>query len=457
MPPGADPGAQARFFESLSLLIRAIRLGDIPGVLFLDDVQWADDASLDLLTYIVRRMRGQPLLVLVTWRGKDVGSGHRLRRLLAEAERNAYGELLHLTRLPGPILIRELVGVVAAQAGQVTPAFTEQLYQETEGLPFFIFEYLASFPEGREDFALTGWPLPHGVRDLLHRAWTRSARQAYSYYRPRLAIGRSFDFDTLREASGRTDEETVYTLETLIHRGLIREALPGLEINSPESLRLLSYDFNHEKLRQLVYGETSLARKRLLHLRIAESLVGRSRGRRTSPVLPGKLLSTTNRQARLGQSCRVLSNRWGASALLIRQRRSPGSFSSCPCTGASGNCVSQRSDWRHAHAARQLRLCHPKSLEVALAQQFADPTALARLRQKLGDVFHRLGDWERAEACFQVGAETLSTESNPGALARLYGDWSRTLYRRGDMDRAWQMAGQALALAEEVADIASWR
>ena len=73
VPPGADPGAQARFFESLSLLIRAICLGDIPGVLFLDDVQWADDASLDLLTYIVRRMRGQPLLVLVTWRRRRCG------------------------------------------------------------------------------------------------------------------------------------------------------------------------------------------------------------------------------------------------------------------------------------------------------------------------------------------------------------------------------------------------
>ena len=207
---------------------------------------------------------------------------------------------LNLTRLP-PESIRELVGVVAAQAGQVTPAFTEQLYQETEGLPFFIFEYLASFPEGREDFALTGWPLPHGVRDLLHSRLDQISETGVQLLQTAAAIGRSFDFDTLREASGRTDEETVYTLETLIHRGLIREALPGLEINSPESLRLLSYDFNHEKLRQLVYGETSLARKRLLHLRIAESLVGRSRGVATSPVLPGKLLSTTNRQARLAR------------------------------------------------------------------------------------------------------------------------------------------------------------
>ncbi|MEP7200187.1 MAG: BTAD domain-containing putative transcriptional regulator, partial [Chloroflexota bacterium] len=57
------------------------------GVLLLDDLQWADAASLDLLSYMVRRLRGQAWLIVATWRAEDVPSEHRLRQLLGEAQR----------------------------------------------------------------------------------------------------------------------------------------------------------------------------------------------------------------------------------------------------------------------------------------------------------------------------------------------------------------------------------
>lgn len=449
-PPGDDPGAQARFFESLSQVMRSLCKGAVPGVLFLDDIQWADDASLDLLTYFVSRLGGHSLLVLLTWRGEDLESGHRLRRLLAEAQRNASGELISLSRLTAET-IRDLVGRVAIQAGQVTPEFTERLYQETEGLPFFISEYLASSPDVGGDSAPATWALPHGVRDLIHSRLGQISETGAQLLQTAAAIGRSFDFDTLREASGRTDEETILTLENLIDRGLIREAQPRLEKPGPESIRELNYDFSHEKLRQLVYAETSLARKRLLHQRIAESLVGRSRGRRDQPGIAGQIAYHYKQAGQARQAAEYYQIAGEQARRLYANAEALVHFQTALALGHPEMArVNEAIGDMHTLLGNYDSAIH--SLEAALAQQSANPTAVARLRHKLGEVYHRLGDWEKAEGCFQIGAEILRTAGDPGSLARLYADWSRTVYRRGKMESAWQMAHQALALADEAGD-----
>ena len=95
-PPLEGPGAQSRFFEAIHQLLLALGGGPPPGLLFLDDLHWADEASLDLLAYLVRRLRGRPLCLLVAWRGEQVPPGHRLRALLAEAQRANLVTLLPL-------------------------------------------------------------------------------------------------------------------------------------------------------------------------------------------------------------------------------------------------------------------------------------------------------------------------------------------------------------------------
>ena len=82
-------------------------------------------------------------------------------------------------------------------------------------------------------------------------------------------LGRSFDVDAVRSVSGSTEEETVSSLEELVRRGLVRE-------------RATDYDFDHELLRSVVYEETSLARRRLLHLRAAD-VAGRPSRRGATP------------------------------------------------------------------------------------------------------------------------------------------------------------------------------
>src|SRR5207245_1027049 len=88
----------------------------------------------------------------------------------------------------------------------------ERLYQETEGLPFFLIEYLLAIINGALPVESENWSPPGSVRELLHsrlKAVDETGRQLLG---AAAVIGRSFDFDTLREVSGRGEEETVNAL-----------------------------------------------------------------------------------------------------------------------------------------------------------------------------------------------------------------------------------------------------
>src|SRR6185312_9734748 len=142
-----------------------------------------------------------------------------------------------------------------------------RLYQETEGLPFFLVEYLAALGNDLLVAESKAWSLPGGVRDLLRSRLSVASETGWQVMGAAAVLGRSTPYELLREVSGRSDDETVAALEELTRRGLLREA-------SAESVKatIPVYDFSHEKLRALVYDETSLARRRLLHRRAAESL-----------------------------------------------------------------------------------------------------------------------------------------------------------------------------------------
>jgi predicted ATPase len=164
-PPLDTPGAQSRFFEGISQVLLAVCDGTTPGILFFDDLHWADTASLDLLAYLVRRLRGKPLYVLVAWRSEQVPVTHRLRALLAEARRAGMATLLPLPRLSRSAIV-ELVQSIAES--EVLPnELGERLYKETEGLPLLLEEYLTAIVQGELTTGDDAWLLPGGVRDLL--------------------------------------------------------------------------------------------------------------------------------------------------------------------------------------------------------------------------------------------------------------------------------------------------
>ena len=282
LEPQEGPGASSRFLDGLRQALVGLLAGAPPGVLFMDDLQWADSASLELLAFLVRRLPGTPLFILATWRNDSLAATPGLSALLGEAQRLGVAVRLGLSRLAAAD-VDELLASLAQQSQAVPAGFSQRLYQETEGLPFFLVEYLASLFQDGGLSPGAEWNLPASVRDVLNTRLADLNETASQLLSTAAVIGRSFDFATLQAASGRSELEAVAGLETLLASGLILErrgqSAPG------ES----DYDFTHEKLRSLVYESTSLARRRLLHRRVAETLAGPAPGRADSGSLAAQI------------------------------------------------------------------------------------------------------------------------------------------------------------------------
>jgi predicted ATPase/DNA-binding SARP family transcriptional activator len=431
-PPLDTPGARSRFFAEVVRVLLAVLDGPPPGVFFLDDLHWADGASLGLLNYLIRRLDDKPLCVLLTWRAEDVPEGHRLRDLLAETRRSGAATALTLQRL-SPESVEELVG-------QALPGAGTRLSDETEGLPLFLTEYLAAVEKGELDLGDDTWTLPGGVHDLLKARLGTVGETAGQVLAAAAVVGRSFDFDTVRTASGRGEEETLDALEGLISRGLIREvsAVGGTP----------SYDFDHDKLRTLVYEETSLARKRLLHRRTATALADGARGREEDSLagqiarhhrLAGQDAEAARYYLLAGDYARSLHANSEAlshyeEALALRHP------DAATLHEAMGDLRTRTGQYGAALA----------SYEAAASS--AGPGDLAVIEHKIGNVHARLGERDLAVLHYESALEDLGEEGREAELARLYADWSLLAHGEGEPEEATRFARLALDLAEGTGD-----
>ena len=252
-------------------------------------------------------------------------------------------------------------------------------------------------------------------------------------------IGRSFDFDTVREASGRSEEEAVAALEELTGQGLVDEVKGAAE-------RSVAYDFGHEKLRELVYEETSLARRRLLHRRVAEALARRARRRRETEALAaqiGRHYQLAGQDARAAEYFRIAGEHAralyaNAEALAhLRTALALGHPDAAGLREAVGDMQTLLGEYGEALA----------SYEAAAA--LGDGEHLATIERKLGSVYQRLGEWELAESHFEAALEGTGSA---GELARIQADLSLVAHRKGQGDHALARARRSLELAEAAGD-----
>ncbi len=442
-PPLDSPGAQTRFFESICHTLYALcATPDAPtrGILFVDDAHWADSASLDVLTYLVRRPRAYPLLTLLCWRREETARSQWLRTLLADARRSGSTTVVELERL-GSDATRELVRASLPPQDARLDTLAQRLYEETEGVPVFLVEYLNAARDGVLSVESRDWALPGAMRDTLLARARAVSETGWQVLTAAALIGRSFDVDTVREASGRSEDETVAALDELSASGLVKELRGSLR---PDQLM---YDFGHEKMRAVVRDDISLARQRLLHRRIAGALVARN------PRDLGALaVQIAGHYRAAGQETDA------ASFFKLAGERARSLYANAEAL---------------AHLETALALGHPDTAALheaigdlhtllgsytAALQSYETAAALsttesvARLESKMSGVYARRGEWSLAESHL-ASALAAWGESGPVAeRAHAYADWSIIARRQGDFARAQELASRALALASEADD-----
>ena len=173
----------------------------IPSVIVVDDAQWIDASSLEILRFVVRRLRGWSLCLVMTWRTEEVPPAHPLRRMLADADRDGLATGVTLQRL--------------------TPSRTSTSSSASRGRTTTSPRRCSRRrPVSRSSSRSTS----RAVRRLPCRRArpARVARRERERGRPSqvltaaAVIGRAFDPRTVREASGRSEDEVVRALDELV-------------------------------------------------------------------------------------------------------------------------------------------------------------------------------------------------------------------------------------------------
>ena len=270
--------ARLRLYEAVGAFLAAIA-ATRPLVLLLDDLQWADAASLDLLGHVARTQPAARLLILGAYRAGEVAHNRALERILAELNR-----LRALTIVTaGPLSAAEIAALAAGVLGDpVDPAVERALYAQSEGNPFFAEELLRGWSEagalertdrGRIRATGASLPLPLGITGAVRQRLARLSPELLDLLRTAAIIGRVFDPPLLAEAADQEEEAAEERLLEGCRAGVI-QPLPAAGGGAREGC----FTFQHDTIRETLYAEVTAVRRRRLH-----GFIGRALERRSNP------------------------------------------------------------------------------------------------------------------------------------------------------------------------------
>lgn len=425
-PPPDAFGAQARFFDAVTQVILTLAQNGAPGVLFLDDAQWLDEASLDLLAFLIRRLKSAALCILLTWRREEVANDHALRRLYADELRQERAALISLTRLAPPEAAT-LVNVAAQRGAPIDAALAERLYRDSEGQPFFLIESLKLIE--REGQLPAGDALPASVRELLHSRLAYASETARQLLSAAAIIGRSFEFEILDAVSGRSEQETILGLEELVAQGFI--------VQAPQA-GVSQYDFTHEKLRALVYEETLLARRRLLHRRAGEALT--QRGRANLDAYAAQIAGHYRAGGDEAHAADYYKRAGDYARALFANREQVENYSAALALGYPDAVI------LHIGIGDAQTLLGAYDAALA-AYETAAAFGAATVDANMARVYLRRGEWARAARHLQ---NALEATDDAATQAVLYADLALTEHQAHEATAALKHAQRALKLAQKV-------
>ncbi len=264
--PVTEYGQRQRFFEALA---RAILVTPQPLLLLLDDMQWCDQETLAGLHFLLRFDPMARLLVVGCAREEELPPQHPLRTFLLHLRSTMRVAEMTLQPLDAAETAK-LASIVANRELEIDEGL--RLYHETRGYPLFVVEMVraglgrvsASPPEAdlphRQPPLDDARTLPPRVHAVLVGRLLQLSDFARGFVELASTIGREFTLDLLITAGNADTDGAVRALDELWHKRIVREHGAN------------SYDFTHDKLREVAYGEISAPQRRLLHRRVAQAL-----------------------------------------------------------------------------------------------------------------------------------------------------------------------------------------
>jgi class 3 adenylate cyclase/tetratricopeptide (TPR) repeat protein len=349
-----------------------------PVAVMIDDLQWADESSLELLLYLARNARAARVLLLGAYREADVDAQHPLEPIVLELNRQQLIEWVTVRPFredETALLVRTAVG-----NGDVPHDFVAHLHRRTEGNPFFTQEIVRSLVERGDLQArhgrwavpdLTKLHVPTRVRAVVGQRLSRLQPVSREILQEASVLGQTFTFDHLQRVLARDEEELDAALDEAAKAGIIREV--GAD----------GYAFNYSLIRQTMYEQLSSRRRRRLHLAAGTALE--------------QELSTS-------QSGRGAELAWHFLQGDDRER----ALSYAIIAGDEAEAV-----FAHREAERHYRTA------LELARAAGDTPREAQVLETLGGVLQIIGRYHEALETLEQAAQTYEAAADPDGESRV--------------------------------------
>jgi DNA-binding SARP family transcriptional activator len=292
-PLGPEPerrnlyNAVARYFNTLAV--------ERSLILILDDLQWADAATLHLLNYLTLQGGVSSLdnvssagksnslpLYLLLYRAGEVYETHPLRALIAALQRKGIGEELRLQRLTEE-QVQQLLMNMAKQP--VASVFAGEIYRHTEGNPFFIGEAIRSLIiEGKIVWTGERWQstvkateleIPQSVRLLIERRLVNLSPDSRTTLALAAVLGRQFSSALLCKAHSLSEEVIAEHIDNAIQLQLLSSLIDLSSKRNNEAGYFeqdIDLTFTHDKIREVLYQWLNPLRRRALHRQVAQAI-----------------------------------------------------------------------------------------------------------------------------------------------------------------------------------------
>jgi PAS domain S-box-containing protein len=267
---------QARFQLVFRRFLGVFARPEHPLALFIDDLQWLDSATLDLIEHLVLHAEVRHLLLIGAYRDNEVGPAHPLARTLARL-REAGGRVQEILLTPlMPDDVERLLGdALHTDRGRVQP-LANLVFEKSAGNPFFTIQFLSALAEEElltfdPEKAAWGWDLPRirakgftdNVADLMAAKLSRLPPTTQKVLGQLACLGNVAETVTLARVHEASDET--------IHAALWEAVRAGLVLRTDGT-----YAFLHDRIQEAAYALIVEDERAMAHLRIGRLLAART-------------------------------------------------------------------------------------------------------------------------------------------------------------------------------------
>jgi DNA-binding SARP family transcriptional activator/predicted ATPase len=458
---------ESQLFQQTTNVLREISRTH-PLLLIIDDLQWADTASLSLLFHLGRRLQGSRVLLLAAYRPEEVdlgrgGERHPLQKLLAEFRRT-YGDIcLDLDQVEDTQGRAFVDAFLDSEPNRFGEDFRSVLFQHTTGHALFTIELLRAMQERgellREETgrwaagpALDWERLPARVEGVIEERLGRLDEELREILAVACVEGEQFTAQVVARVLEIDEREVLRNLSRQLERRhhLVRW-LGGLEVGQQ---RLLRYRFAHALFQQYLYTTLSPGERQLLHREIAAILEELYQGH-TEAIAP-QLVRHYSEAGDERQVLRYLTLAADAALAGYASDEAEICYRRAMELAQDGGQRAHLLEGLGRALARQGRFTEALQTwrgALELAQALGDLEGMARLyarssRAALWGGNPRLG----MQLCEEGLEATASAPECPGR-ARLLHEVARTYYFSGSPEQAYRFGQQALEMAERLGTV----